>query len=214
MDSLSCRALAVVFAVGLLACPGRTMAVPADAQELAKAQDSLPSADAVSADELRKNYGRRQFTPFGDSKFYFEIFSPNGWESHLSEVDPDQLAHDTEGPVPMAEFAPSGADDVGVQVLYLRVKGDRPLAKILDTFVQQNNGKVVTRQSVEVKGRKMEEALMSTTADDLGPILTRVALFQRGDIAYILSGWSVEEKYDKFKRLFAAVEASFEPGAK
>jgi hypothetical protein len=55
---------------------------------------------------------------------------------------------------------------------------------------------------------------MKTTDDSLGPMLNRVMAFRRGDIVFISTAWSVEEKYEKYKKVFAAVLASFNPTGK
>ena len=36
----------------------------------------------------------------------------------------------------------------------------------------------------------------------------------RGDIVFITTGWRVEEKYEKYKKVFATVLASFNPTGK
>ena len=48
---------------------------------------------------------------------------------------------------------------------------------------------------------------MKTTDDSLGPVLNRVMAFRRGDIVFIATAWSVEEKYEKYKKVFATVLA-------
>jgi hypothetical protein len=175
------------------------------------APEQLPFGDLLASGEFSQTFGAHQFTPFGDSQFSFAISIPNRWESHLSEVDPDQLAHDSEAPVPVAEFAPGGADDVGINVQYLEVPAETPLATVIDNYVKANNGTLVTRQQLDSKGRSMEDALMKSTADDLGPLLTRVTLLRRGTIVFIFTGWCVEEKYEKYKRIFGAALESFTP---
>jgi hypothetical protein len=190
--------------VGLLSVQGET----------AKAPDELPSGNLFSAEELSNNFGPHQFTPFGDSKFSFEILVPKGWESHLSEVDPDQLAHDTQGPVPMADFAPGGADDVGIQVFYMRVPGQVALDRFMDDYAKNNNGTIALRQKLDIKGRALQDVLMRTTDDSLGPIVNRVACFRTGDLVFIFTGWGVPEKYEQQKRAIGAVLASFNPTGK
>ncbi len=177
------------------------------------AQKQLPFGDLLTTYEPSKSFGAHQFTPFGDSKFTFTISTPSGWESHLSEVDPDQIAHDTDAAVPIAEFSPSGADDVGINVQYIKVAAEKSLATVVDEYVKANTGTVVTRQQLDFKGHSLEDALMKNNNDDLGPILTRVTLLRRGTIVFIYSGWCVEENYDKYKRLFGAVLESFTPAA-
>jgi len=179
--------------------------------QTASAQEQLPFGGLLTSDEFSKSFGAHQFTPFGDSKFSFAISTPSGWESHISEYDPDQIAHDTEAPVPIAEFAPGGADDVGINVQYIRATEQSSLAKVIDDYAKANNGTLVTRQHLDSKGRAVEDALMKTTADDLGPLLTRVAVLRRGPIVFIYTGWCVEEKYEKYKRLFGAALESFAP---
>jgi hypothetical protein len=171
----------------------------------------LPFGDLLASDEFSKTFAAHQFTPFGDSKFSFTISIPSVWESHLSEVDPDQIAHDTDAPVPIAEFAPGGADDIGINIQYLRVPAEKPSATVIDEYAKANNGTVVARQHLDSRDRSMEDALMKSTADDLGPMLTRVSVIRRGPIAFIYTGWCVEAKYEKSKRLFAAALESFIP---
>ena len=179
--------------------------------ETAKAQELLPFGDLFTAEEMSRDFAPHQFTPLGESKLSFEILVPKGWESHLSEVDPGQLAHDTQTPVPMAEFAPSGADDVGIQVLYMRVPGQAALDVLLGEYVKKAGGTLLARQRLESKGRTFEDALMRTNDDTLGPLLNRVSTLRRGEIVYFFTGWGVEEKYEKYKRAFGAVLASLNP---
>jgi len=94
-------------------------------------QNQLPTGSLFSAEELSKGFNNHQFTPFGDPKFSLEILVPSGWESHLSDVDPGQITHDTDAPVPMIEFYPNGADDLGVNVQYMRVPGEKPVSAFL-----------------------------------------------------------------------------------
>lgn len=175
------------------------------------AQEQLPFGGLLASDEFSKTFGAHQFTPFGDSKFSLSISTPNGWESHLSEADPDQIEHDTEGAVPIAEFYPNGADDVGINVQYIRAAADKTLATVVDEYVKANGGTVVTRQQLTSKSGSLEDALMKSNNDDLGPLLTRVTVLRRGTIVFIYTGWCVEEKYEKYKRLFGAALESFTP---
>jgi hypothetical protein len=177
-------------------------------------QDQLPASGLFSAEELSKSFSNHQFTPYGDPKFSLEILVPNGWESHLSDYDPGQLAHDTDAPVPMVEFYPSGADDLGVNVQYMRVPGDRPASVFLEAYAGKAKGAIAARQQLNLQGRSVAEVLMKTTDDSLGPVLNRVMAFRQGDIIFIATGWSVEEKYEKYKKVFAAVLASFNPTGK
>lgn len=174
----------------------------------------LPFGDLLASGEFSKTFAAHQFTPFGNSQFSFTISIPSAWESHLSEVDPDQIAHDTEAPVPVAEFAPGGADDIGINVQYLRVPADKSLATVIDSYAKANGGTVVVRQHLDSQDRSIEDALMKSTADDLGPMLTRVSVLRRGAIVFIYTGWSVEDKYEKSKRIFAAALESFIPNGK
>jgi hypothetical protein len=178
------------------------------------AQDQLPTGSLFSAEELSKGFNTHQFTPFGDAKFSLEILVPSGWESHLSEVDPGQLRHDTEAPVPMVEFYPSGADDLGVNVQYMRVPGDKPVSAFMDDYIKKTKGTLAARQELDLQGRKVEDVLMKTNDDSLGPLLNRLMAFRRGDIVFISTAWSVEEKYEKYKKAFATVLASFNPTGK
>jgi hypothetical protein len=177
-------------------------------------QEQLPTGALFTAEELSKGFSSHQFTPFGDAKFSLEILVPTGWESHLSDYDPGQLSHDTEGPVPMVEFYPSGADDLGVNVQYMRVPGEKTTSAFLEEYIKNSNGTLAVRQQLDLQGRKVEDVLMKTTDDSLGPILNRVMVFRRGDIVFISTAWSVEEKYEKYKKVFATVLASFNPTGK
>lgn len=194
----------------VLPVPASSRAASPQAESV-KAKEELPFGDLFTPAELSKNFDSHQFTPFGESKFSLEILVPKGWEAHLSEVDPEQLAHDTKAAVPMVEFYPSGADDVGVQVLYMRVPGQGPLDRFMNDYAKNANGTILTRQKLEYKGRTLEDALLRTNDDSLGPLLSRVTAFRRGDIVFIFSGWGVDEKYEKNKRVFAAVLASLNP---
>ena len=178
------------------------------------AQDQLPTGSLFSVEELRQGFNSHQFTPFGDAKFSLEILVPSGWESHLSDYDPGQLSHDSEAPVPMIEFYPSGADDLGVNVQYMRVPGDKPVSVFIDEYAKKANGTLAARQQLDLQGRKVEDVLMKTNDDSLGPLLSRVMAFRRGDIVFITTGWGVEEKYEKYKKVFATVLASFNPTGK
>jgi hypothetical protein len=178
------------------------------------AQDQLPTGSLFSSEELAKGFGSHQFTPFGDPKFSLEILVPTGWESHLSDYDPSQLTHDTESPVPMIEFYPNGADDLGVNVQYMRLPGDKPMSSLVDLYAKNNNGTIAARQPLDLPERKGEDFLMKTTDDSLGPVLNRVMVFRRGDIVFIATAWSVEDKYEKYKKVFATVLVSFSPTGK
>jgi len=215
MKSTVLRCLGIALA---MCVPVMLMLVrPAGAQteqvkkESAQAQDKLPFGDFFTPDELRGNFYSQQFTPYGNNKFTFDILVPKGWEGHLSEIDPDQLTQDSQAPVPMVDFSPSGVDDVGANVLYMRVPAQTGLDAFLDGYVKNAGGTTLTRQKLDVKGRACEDLLMRTNDDSLGPMLNRVSAFRRGDIVYIFTGWGVDEKYEKYKRAFAAVLASFNP---
>jgi len=178
------------------------------------AQEQLPTGSLFSAEELSKGFKIHQFTPFGDAKFSLEILVPSRWESHLSDYDPGQISHDTEAPVPMIEFYPPGADDLGVNVQYMRVPGDKPVSVFIDEYAKKANGTLAARQQLDLQGRKVEDVLMKTNDDSLGPLLNRVMAFRRGDIVFISTAWGVEEKYEKYKKVFATVLASFNPTGK
>lgn len=209
------RCLGIALAICVPVVP--RLVTPAEAQtgsaqkESAQAREELPFGDLFTPEELRNSFFSQQFTPYGNSKFSFEILVPKGWEGHLSEVDPDQLAQDTQAPVPMVDFSPSGVDDVGANALYMRVPTQTALDAFLDGYVKNAGGKLVTRQKLDFKGRAYEEVLMRTNDDSLGPLLNRVSAFRRGDIVFIFAGWGVDEKYEKYKRAFGAVLASFNP---
>jgi hypothetical protein len=215
MNRLRVKAIAaglIAITSGLLtrALPARTSAATPQVT-LAKVSERLPFGDLLASSEFSKTFAAHEFTPFGDSKFSFTISIPSAWESHLSEVDPDQIAHDTEAAVPVAEFAPGGADDIGINVQYLRVPEEKPLASVIDDYAKANTGTVVARQHLYSRERSIEDALMKSAADDLGAMLTRVAVVRRGAIVFIYTGWCVENKYEKSKRLFAAALESFIP---
>ena len=197
-----------------LVCPVAFVCWFAFGSPLQSAQEQLPTGSLFSAEELAKGFGSHQFTPFGDPKFSLEILVPTGWESHLSDYDPGQLSHDTESPVPMIEFYPNGADDLGVNVQYMRVPGDKPVSALVDGYAKNANGTIAARQQLDLPGRKVEDLLMKTTDDSLGPVLNRVMAFRRGDLVFIATAWSVEEKYEKYKKVFATVLASFNPTGK
>jgi hypothetical protein len=55
---------------------------------------------------------------------------------------------------------------------------------------------------------------MKTTDDSLGAILNRVMAFRRGDIVFIATAWSVADKYETYKKVFATVLTSFNPAGK
>jgi hypothetical protein len=185
-------------------------AIPSGSPQKA-GQDQLPTGSLFSAEELSKGFSSHQFTPFGDPKFSLEILVPSGWESHLSDFDPGQLRHDTEAPVPMIEFYPNGADDLGVNVQYMRVPAEKAVSAFLDEYIKNANGTVAARQQLDLQGRKVEDVLMKSNDDSLGPMINRVMAFRRGDILFISTAWSVEEKYEKYKKVFATVLASFNP---
>jgi hypothetical protein len=202
----------MVYALAVVAPRWMAGSQPAWPQaESAEARDKLPFGDVFTADELRNNFYSQQFTPYGNSKFTFEVLVPKGWEGHLSEVDPDQLTQDDQAPVPMVDFSPSGVDDVGANALYMRAPAQTTLDQFLDTYVKNAGGTLVTRQKLEFKGRAYEDLLMRTTDDSLGPMLNRVSAFRRGDIVFVFAGWGVDERYEKYKRSFAAMLASFNP---
>jgi len=177
-------------------------------------QDQLPTGSLFSSEELSKGFNNHQFTPYGDPKFSLEILVPSGWESHLSDYDPSQISHDTDAPVPMIEFYPPGADDLGVNVQYMRVPGDKPVSVFIDEYAKKANGTIAARQQLDLQGRKVEDVLMKTNDDSLGPLLNRVMAFRRGDIVFISTAWGVEEKYEKYKKVLATVLASFNPTGK
>jgi hypothetical protein len=177
-------------------------------------QDQLPTGSLFTAEELSKGFNNHQFTPYGDPKFSLEILVPSGWESHLSDYDPGQISHDTEAQVPMIEFYPPGADDLGVNVQYRRVPGDKAVSAFVDEYIKSANGTLAARQQLDLQGRKVEDVLMKTNDDSLGPLLNRVMAFRRGDIVFISTAWGVEEKYEKYKKVLATVLASFNPAGK
>ncbi len=198
-------ALLLVAGVATRLCAAQNQA------DAGKAQDLLPYHDVSTPEEIQKNFRLQQFTPFADQKFYFQILVPNGWESHLSDVDPDQVAHDKEAAVQIADLEPSGVDDVGVQVSYMRVPAETSLENFMKDYAQKSNGTVLARQQAEFKGHQVEDALLKTTADDLGPMRTRVTAVRHGELVFIVSGGTVDEKYETYKRLFGAVATTFEP---
>jgi len=207
---LLCLGIVLAMCVPAVSALARVQAGAAQ-KESAQTSEELPFGDLFTPEELRNSFNAQQFTPYGNSKFSLEILVPKGWEAHLSEVDPDQLAQDTQAPVPMVDLGPSGVDDVGANVLYMRVPAETALDRFLDGYVKNAGGTLVTRQKLEVKGRACEDLLMRTTDDSLGPMLNRVSAFRRGDIVFIFTGWGVDEKYEKYKRAFGAVLASFNP---
>lgn len=177
-------------------------------------QEELPTGSLFSAEELSKGFSSHQFTPFGDAKFSLKILVPSAWESHLSDYDPSQLTHDSDAPVPMIEFYPPGADDLGVNVQYMRVPGAKSVSVFVDEYAKKLGGTIAARQQLDLQGRKVEDVLMKTNDDSLGPVLNRLMVFRRGDIVFISTAWGVEEKYEKYKRVFATVLASFNPTGK
>jgi hypothetical protein len=203
--------LGQVFVVGLILVTASGGSSAQNQPDAAKAQELLPYRDVSTPEEIQKNFRPQQFTPFGDRKFYFEILVPNGWESHLSDVDPDQVTQDKQAPVQVADFEPSGADDLGVQVSYMRVPEQTTLDQFMTTYAQKSGGTVVARQQAEFKGHAVEDALLRVNSDDLGPMLTRATAVRHGDLVFIVTGGSVEGKYESYKRLFGAVVTTFEP---
>lgn len=207
-------ALAQVLAALVILAPvaARGGGPPQNQADAAKIQEMLPYRDVSSPEEVQKNFRLQQFTPFGDKKFYFEILVPNGWESHLSDVDPDQVTHDKEGAVQIADFEPGGGvDDVGVQVSYMRVPEQTGLDRFMEDYVKKSGGAVLGRQQAEFKGHVVEDALLRVNNDDIGPMLTRVTALRHGEMIFIVTGGAAEEKYERYKRTFGAVAVTFEP---
>lgn len=197
-----------------IAPSGRTLFAGPTQQESQKNQDLLPHADLYTPEEISKNFGLQQFKPFANEKLFFEILVPTGWVARPSEVEPEQLSHDNESPVSMADLGPGGADDVGLNVLYMRVPAATALDRFMDTYIQKSGGTVVARQHAEFKGRAVEDALLKTNWEDLGAVLIRATASRQGDFIFIVSGFSVEGKYDQYKRAFGAVAVSFNPLSK
>jgi len=96
----------------------------------------------------------------------------------------------------------------------MRVPGDKTVSSFLDEYAKNNNGTIAARQELDLQGRKVQDVLMKTTDDSLGAILNRVMAFRRGDILFIATAWSVEDKYETYKKVFATVLTSFNPTGK
>ncbi len=182
------------------------------AQDPAKTEELLPSRDVATPEEIQKNFRPQKFSPLADTKLYFEILVPNGWEAHLSDVDPGQVAQDKDTPVQVADFEPGGGvDDVGVQVSYVRVPENVSLSQFMDTYIKKSGGTVLVRREAEFKSHRVQDVLLKTNDDSLGPMLTRTTAMRHGEIVFITTGGAAEEKYEKNKRTFAAVAVSLEP---
>ena len=178
------------------------------------AKDLLPSTGLYTPDDVGKNLSRQQMTPHGNSKLSFEILVPKGWQSQVSEIEPDQLAHDDQAPVPMAEFYPTNADDAWAVTLYIRLPQDVSLASFIDRMLTKDGGTLVTRQATNFNGRAVEEALVRADNEDLGPILRRITVMRRGEFLFIVIGTAAEGEYPKYKRNLGVMAASFTPAGK
>jgi hypothetical protein len=108
----------------------------------------------------------------------------------------------------------AAADDLGVNVQYMRVPGEKAVSVFMGEYIKNANGTPAARQQLDLQGRKVEDVLMKTNDGLLGPLLNRVMAFHRGDVVFISTAWGVEEKYDKCKKVFATVLASFNPTGK
>jgi hypothetical protein len=188
----------------------------AAAQEIPapSAKDLLPSTGLYTPDDVGKNLSRQQLTPHGNSKLSFEILVPKGWQSEVSEIEPDQLTHDDQAPVPMAGFYPTNADDAWAVTLYIRLPQDVSLASFIDRMLAKDGGTLVTRQATNFNGRAVEEALVRADNEDLGSILRRITVMRRGDILFIVIGTAAEGEYPKYKRNLGVMATSFTPAEK
>ena len=175
------------------------------------AKDLLPSTGLYTPADVGKNLNRQQMTPHGNSKLSFEILVPKGWQSQVSEIEPDQLTHDDQAPVPMAEFYPTNADDAWAVTLYIRLPQDVSLASFIDRMLAKDGGTLVTRQAANFNGRAVEEALVRADNEDLGPILRRITVMRRGEFLFIVIGTAAEGEYPKYKRSLGVMAASFTP---
>ncbi len=178
------------------------------------ANDLLPSTGVYTPDDVGKNLNRQQMTPHGNSKLSFEILVPKGWQSEVSEIEPDQLTHDDQTPVPMAGFYPTNADDAWAQILYIRLPQNASLANFIDGMVTKDGGTLVSRQAANFSGRAVEEALVRADNEDLGPILRRITVMRRGEFLFIVIGTAAETEYPKYKRNLGVMATTFTPAEK
>ncbi len=182
--------------------------------ETAKVQELLPSAGLYSQDELKAGFSRHQVTPFGKPELSFQILIPKDWESRGVDSDPEMLADADKSPVPMAEFGPGGMDDVSISVLCMRVPEKLGLDHFVDEYVKTSGSTLLVRQKGEAKTRPVEEAVVRGNNEDLGPMLTRVSAFRRGDMVFAILASTSEEKYEKYKRAFGAIASTFDLSGK
>ncbi len=176
--------------------------------------DLLPSAGLYTPGDVGKTLDRQQMTPHGNSKLSFEILAPKGWNSEVSEIDPGQLTHDDQAPVPLAGIYPSNADDAWVEILYIRLPENVSAASFLDGMLKKDGGTIVIRQASNFSGRAVEEALVRGDNEDLGPVLRRFTVLRQGEFLFIVIGTAAEPGYAKYKRNLGILAASFTPRGK
>jgi hypothetical protein len=201
---------------------GAALAVPQFAGRISAAQETPPpdakdllsSTGLYTPDDVGKNLSRQQLTPHGNSKLSFEILVPKGWQSEVSEIDPAQLTHDDQSPVPMAGFYPSNADDAWAEILYIRLPQDVSPASFIDRMLAKDGGTLITRQAANFNGRAVEEALVRADNEDLGQILRRITVMRRGEFLFIVIGSAAEGEYSKYKRNLGVLATTFTPTGK
>ena len=206
------RSLLFIILGSALAAPQFTGRISA-AQEGAtpNTQDLFPSTGLYTPADVGKNLSRQQLTPHGNSRLSFQILVPRSWQSEVSEIDPAQLTHDDQSPVPMAGFYPSNADDAWVETLYIRLPQDVSLASFVDRILSKDGGTLVARQAGNFNGRAVEEALVRADNEDFGKVLRRITVQRRGDFLFIVIGTAAEEAYPKYKKTLGVLATTFTP---
>ncbi len=173
--------------------------------------DPLPTANLFAPETIRSDFVRLGITPFDDANLRFEILVPKTWESRPLTISAEERAADQEQFVPLAEIVPPDADNVLVEVRYIRLPGEVPLQAIVDHYAREGGFTVVAQQQGDYNGRSALDVLMTVDAGDLGLMAARFTLSRHGERVYLVGSSAPASVYDTYKKIFSAAAVSFAP---
>ena len=170
----------------------------------------LPYADFLKAAGERARFVRAEVTPLDDPKFAFEMLVPRNWVPSPISISDEQLKNDSHTQIALFAISPKVArPEVFTQVRYMRVPKDVTASQFLDVYARKLDAEIVCRQSAEVSGRKVEDALLKMKQAGLGEVNMRITITARGDSMFFVASTAPVRQYEQWKNDFAASAVSF-----
>ncbi len=188
--------------------------------------DPLIHGEGLGARELADRFGWMEFHPLGDTRLFFRMRVPRGWQARPHEISSLELQADWPMNVVLAQVEAPDQKDVLLRVGYWRIRRGTGVVK-LNEFLEsslmelvlggneppdmvkaRSKWVVLARKSGKIKGHDFLEELIELK-NAWGLSMVRARLVQQGPLVFLVMGLAPSARYERFRQAFGVATESF-----